>query len=743
MYPKKEYSIDFAGRKLIVEIGKFAQQATASCLVRYEGTSVLVTAVLGEKREGVDFFPLTVDYDEKMYAAGKIKGSRWVKKEGQPTDEAILTGRVIDRSIRPLFDENMRRDVQVVATVLEYDGENDPSFVALMGASIALSISKIPWDGPAAGFSIGRINGELVLNPTFSAQEKSDYEVFVTGTIHGIDMIEARCKENQESEVFEAIEFANKHIKKLIEFVIAIQKEIGAEKISTEEKTEEIISLEQMINQKLEDFFKEKDVKIIFDPDKNKTKENIKKLSDELNEILKVDNEVSKDARAFALRRLDETLTEKAREMILRDKIRPDRRKVDEIREISCEVGLFNRTHGTGLFQRGETQVLSIVTLGAPGEEQLLDGMEIGGKKRYMHHYNFPGFSVGEVSMKRGNSRREIGHGALAENALIPVLPDKEEFPYTIRVVSEVLGSNGSSSQASACGSTLALMDAGVPIKKPVAGIAMGLITSKDKKDYVILTDIQGVEDHSGDMDFKVAGTRDGITAIQLDIKLGGITLEQIRETLDKAKIARLQILDIMANTISEPRKELSQYAPRVISLTIDPEQIREVIGAGGKTINKIVETYGVQIDIDQSGIVFVTAIDQKSSDDAIEFIKNMLKKVQVGEIYDGKVTQILKDQRGGEIGAIVEILPGKDGMVHVSEIKHERVERVSDFLHEGDNVKVKVIDVDEERGRTSLSIKALIPNTNPERSYNDRNSFHRNDRNDKKGSFFGHKKRF
>lgn len=741
MYPKKEYTTEFAGRKLVVEIGKFAQQATASCLVRYDGTSVLATAVIGEQRDGIDFFPLTVDYDEKMYAAGKIKGSRWVKKEGSPTDEAILTGRVIDRSIRPLFDENIRRDVQIVTTVLEYDGENDPCFVALMAASIALSISKIPWAGPVAGFSLGKINGELVLNPTVTARNKSDFDIFVTGTPVGIDMIEARCQENVEVDVYNAIEFADKHIKKLMEFVSQIQKEIGVEKISAVDKTEDDIALEKMIDQKLEAFFKDKDVKTIFDPDKNKTKENIKKLTEELNEILKVDNEVSKEARVYGLRKLDEALTEKARNMILKDGIRPDRRAIDEIRQISCEVGLFNRTHGTGLFQRGETQVLSIVTLGAPGEEQLLDGMEVGGTKRYMHHYNFPGFSVGEISSKRGNSRREIGHGALAENALVPMIPSKEEFPYTIRVVSEVLGSNGSSSQASVCGSTLALMDAGVPIKKPVAGIAMGLITSNDKKDYVILTDIQGIEDHSGDMDFKVAGTCDGITAIQLDIKLGGISLQQIKETLDKAKIARVKILDIMAKTIKEPRKELSQYAPRVISMRIDPEQIREVIGAGGKTINKIVELFGVQIDIDQSGIVFITATDQKSSDSAVEYITNMLKKVQVGEEYEGKVTQIIKDQRGGEVGAIVEILPGKDGMVHVSEIRHERVEKVSDFLHEGDVVKVKVIDIDEERGRTSLSIKALIPNPNPERHYNersDRGGFRGNrpDHRDRRGGF-------
>ncbi len=712
----KKYSIDFAGRTLSVEIGKFAQQATSSCLVKYGSTAVLVTATLGEQRDGVDYFPLMVDYDEKLYAAGKIKGSKWVKREGQPTEDAILTGRVIDRSIRPLFDETFRKDVQVVTMVLEYDGENDPCFVALMGASIALSISPIKWDGPVAGFGVGKIGGELVLVPTTTAREKSNFDLFVTGTPYGIDMIEARCGEAQESEVFEAIEFASKHINKLISFVSDIQKEIGVEKIDDiGSLSQEDLDLRSMIDSKIEEFFKDKDVKDIYDADKGKTKENIKRLTTELNEILKSDNDVSKDARAFGMRRLDDMLTRKAREMILKDKMRPDRRGLDQIRDLSCEVGLFERTHGTGLFQRGETQVLSIVTLGAPGEEQSIDGMEVEEKKRYMHHYNFPGFSVGEVSAKRGVSRREIGHGALAENALLPVIPSREEFPYTIRVVSEVLGSNGSSSQASACGSTLALMDAGVPIKRPVAGIAMGLITSDDKKEYVILTDIQGVEDHSGDMDFKVAGTSVGITAIQLDIKLGGINLPQIKETLDKAKVARLQILEEMAKAISEPRKELSPFAPRVMTIKIDPDQIREVIGAGGKVINKISETFNVTIDLEQDGTVFITSVNQEGGEKAREFILNLTKKVEVGEIYEGIVTQIIKDQRGGEIGAIVEILPGKDGMVHVSQIRNERVERVSDFVKIGDIMKVKVMGIDVEKGRIELSAKALLPGYSPD----------------------------
>jgi polyribonucleotide nucleotidyltransferase len=706
----KDFKTEFAGRELIVEVGKYAPQTSGSCLVRYGGTSVLVTAVQGEEREGIDYFPLLVEYSEKLYAAGKIKGSRWIKREGRPTDEAVLTGRVIDRSIRPLFNDACRKDVQIVASVLEYDGENDPAFCSLLGASIALMTSSIEWAGPAIGFLVGKIGDELVLNPTNIARVKSDFEIFTVGTPAGIDMLEARCNESSEDDIMDAIEFADKHIKKMIKFVEDIQKEIGLPKISAEEQlTDEKKQQRELVDQKIEEFFKDKDVKNIFTADKVETEANIKALNKELNEVLKEDNEISKELRSFGMRRLDEKLTEKAREMILKNNQRPDGRKTDELRDISCEVGLFNRTHGTGLFKRGLTHVLSIVTLGSPGAEQLLDGMEIEGTKRYMHHYNFPGFSVGDVQPNRGASRRDIGHGTLAENALIPVLPSKEEFPYTIRVVSEVLSSNGSSSQASACGSTLALMNAGVPIKRPVAGIAMGLITGKTLDDYVVLTDIQGVEDHSGDMDFKVAGTEKGITAIQLDIKLRGISLKICKETLTKAKEARLKILETMNKTISEPNKELSEFAPRIMTMKIDPEDIRIIIGPGGKMINQMIADYDVEIDLEDDGTVFITSTNKEGAEKAKQHIEALTKKVLPGEIYEGKVTKIVTSQTGGEVGAIVEFLPGKDGMVHISEFKYERIDKVSDIVKVGDTLKVKVMEVDEEKGRIGLSVKALL----------------------------------
>ncbi|MCB9802955.1 polyribonucleotide nucleotidyltransferase [Candidatus Nomurabacteria bacterium] len=717
----QKFSTEIGGQHLEVEIGKLAKQAHGSCTVSYGETVVLATAVSASKpREGIDYFPLMVDYEERLYAAGKIKGSRFIKREGRATDEAVLTARLIDRSIRPLFNESERNDVQVVITVLSYDGINDPDFPSVIAASIALGISPIVWGGPLAGVSIGHIGEEWVINPSVEAKAKSDLELFVAGSAKEVIMIEAGAKQVPEKTMFEAIEFAGKHIAKLVGFVESVIKEAG------QAKRETVIDPEQnkekeLVKNKVNQFLETKDLSACFDPDKSKMKAAIVAIEDELNEILKEDSEVSKDMRAMGLSMIDAALELAFKKLVLEKKQRPDGRGFEEIRPLSAEVALLKRTHGSGLFTRGETQVLSIVTLGSPGDEQTLDGMEESGSKKYMHHYNFPGFSVGEVKPLRGPGRREIGHGALAEKALLAVLPENGDFPYTIRVVSEVLGSNGSSSQASICGSTLSLMDAGVPIKAPVAGIAMGLVLDdQDPNHYQLLTDIQGIEDHSGHMDFKVAGTKDGITAIQLDIKLGGISYQVVKETLEAAKVARLQILEVMAKAIAEPRKELSQYAPRIDTLHIDPDKIRDVIGTGGKVINEIIDKCNVAIDIEQDGTVMITSHDEEGAAKAKAWVENIVKEVLVGEIYDGKVIQIVKDKnRGTEIGAIVEILPGKDGMVHISEVDHTRINKVTDKINVGDMVKVKVVDIDKEKNRTSLSIKALLPR--PEGAFEER----------------------
>jgi len=708
----QQFKTEVAGKELVVEIGKLAKQAHGACTVTYGETVVLATAVTsGQAREGVDYFPLMVDYEEKMYAAGKIKGSRFIKREGRATDDAVLTARLIDRSIRPLFKESDRNDVQVVVTVLSYDGVNDPDFPSMVATSVALGISPIPWSGPLAGVQLGRINGEWVLNPSVEAKTKSDLDLFVSGSKDEVIMIEAGAKETNEADMFEGISFAGKHVKKVLEFIEEIVKKIGVSK-QVAELDSENEEIRGKVKAKVNSVLASHDLADCFNPDKSKMKAAIEAVTEKVNEALKEDNEVSKDMRAMGVAMIDEELTKAFKKLVLEDKKRPDNRKFDEIRELSAEVGLLPRTHGSGLFSRGETQVLSVVTLGSPGDEQTLDTMEESGTKKYMHHYNFPGYSVGEVKPLRGPGRREIGHGALAEKALIPVLPKDEDFPYTIRVVSEVLGSNGSSSQASVCGSTLSLMDAGVPISKPVAGIAMGLVLDDDDKNkYEILTDIQGIEDHAGHMDFKVAGTRDGITAIQLDIKLGGISYDIVEQALNKAKEARLKILDVMKQAISEPRADLSPYAPRITTMRIDPEKIRDVIGSGGKIINEIIDACGVSIDIEQDGLVMITSTDADGAKRAQEWIANIVKELEIGEVYEGKVVKIVTDKNNGsEIGAIVELLPGKDGMVHISQVAYERINKISDVINIGDMVKVKVMDVDKEKNRVSLSIKDLLP---------------------------------
>lgn len=720
---KKRFSAEIGGREMIIETGHLAGQANGAVTIQYGDTVLLATATMSQvQREGIDYFPLLVDYEERLYAAGKIKSSRFMKREGRASDDAILTSRLVDRSIRPLFDQTMRNDVQVVLTVLSWDQENDADVLGLIGASLALMISDIPWAGPIGAVRVGQINGEWVLNPTYEARDKSEIDVVLAASKDQHVMIEASGNEFDEATALAALEFAHKHIRKVIDLIEQVQKAVGKEKIKPDVTilSPEEQAAKEKLNAKVLAFSQGKLRNIWKMKNKTEREEAVTALTTELDEVLKKDNDVSKEQRTDGRHLFETYIDDEARKMVLEEGIRVDGRKLDEIRDLSADVSLIPRTHGSGLFQRGETQVMSLITLGSPGDEQIMDGMEITGKKRYMHHYNFPGFSVGEVAPLRGPGRREIGHGALAEKALVPVLPPKETFPYTIRVVSEVLSSNGSTSQASICGSTLALMDAGVPITAPVAGIAMGLMSDEATKTYKVLTDIQGIEDHAGDMDYKVAGTMKGITAIQLDIKLGGIPVSVSAEALAGAKKAREQILAVMAKAISAPRPELSKYAPRILILKIDPEKIRDVIGKGGETINEIIDQCGgadvTKIDIEQDGQVYITSTNAELAQKAVEWIQNLTKDLVVGEIYDGTVTQIVKDRmRGNEIGAIVEVLPGKDGMVHVSNISINHVATVSDVLKVGDKVKVKVMEVDKERGRVGLSMKALDPNYNAE----------------------------
>lgn len=695
------FTLPIGGRDLIITTGKLAQQSNGACTVQYGGTVVLATACLSKNiREGIDYFPLMVDFDEKLYAAGKIKGSRFIKREGRASDEAVLSGRIIDRSIRPLFPKEIKNDVQIITSVLSFDNENDADVLGLIAASIALSISDIPWQGPIAAVRVGRINNEWVLNPSYEARGKSDLELFVSTNQSKVVMIEGGAHEVKEEDIIAAIKFSQKHSLKIIKFIEDIAQQIGKPKIEVKaELTPEEIAQQEKIQLKVNQFITAERINTIFTyQTKEGLSQNIQQAKEELDALLKEDNEISKDERKKAVNLIDEFIEKKLRQQILDEEKRPDGRKLNEIRELSAEVSVLPRTHGSALFQRGETQVLSVVTLGAPSDEQILDTMEESGKKRYMHHYNFPPYSVGEVAPLRAPSRREIGHGALAEKALIPMIPDKENFPYTIRVVSEVLSSNGSSSQASICGSTLSLMDAGVPIKKPVAGIAMGLITDPDNPQrYKILTDIQGLEDHSGDMDFKIAGTRDGVTAIQMDTKIDGLTDEIIEQTFAQAKKARLQILDVMAQAISEPRKELSPYAPRIISFRINPEKIKAVIGPGGKMINKIIEETGVTIDIENDGLIMITSTSAENAQQAKEKIELITAEPEIGKIYDGEVTRLM------DFGAFIEILPGQEGLVHISEMAPFHVNKVGDVVKIGDHVQAKVKEIDDQ-GRINLT---------------------------------------
>lgn len=690
----REFIYDLSGRELKVTIGKVAEQANGSCLVQCGETVVLVNACASkEPREGVDFFPLSCDFEEKLYSVGKIPGG-FIKREGRPSEKSILTSRLIDRPLRPLFPEGYRNDVQVIATALSVEQDNQPDILAMIGSSIALTISDIPFNGPTGSVNVGYVDGEYVINPTIEQREKSRLNITVSGTKDAIMMVEAGADILSEEEVLNAILFAHEEIKSICNFIETIREEVG------KEKSEVIIKQrdEDLFNSIIE-FGKEQIISALRTPNKMEREENLDKITKEIFEKFLPDYEDKKGEINSAI---ESVIVDEVRRLIIEEGIRPDDRELDEVRKISCERGLLPRTHGSGLFTRGQTQVLTLTTLGAPGEVQVLDGVIDEDDKRYMHQYNFPPFSVGDVRPLRSPGRREIGHGALAERALVPVLPSEEEFPYTMRLVSEVLSSNGSSSQASICGSTLSLLDAGVPIKDSVAGIAMGLIKDEKTNKIAILTDIQGLEDHFGDMDFKVAGTKNGITALQMDIKIDGISREILATALEKAKRARLHILSIMNDCIATPSEEMSKYAPKIFTMQILPEKIREVIGPGGKVINKIIDETGVKIDTFDDGRIAITADSRENGERAKEMINEIVKEIEVGEIYSGVITTITN------FGAFVELIKGKEGLLHISNMTHERLNKVEDLFKVGDVVEVKVIEIDNQ-GKIKLSRKALL----------------------------------
>ena len=697
----KTFETELAGRKLVFETGKMAGLANGSVLVRYGDTCVIVNVTASkEPKEGVDFFPLSVDYEEKLYAVGKIPGS-FQKREGKPSDKAILTSRAIDRPLRPLFPKDFRNDVVVVATVLSVDQDNSPEIAAMIGASAALSISDIPFGGPTAAVNVGLVNGEIIINPTEKQRKESDLTLTVAGTEAKIAMIEAGANEVPDDTMLEAIKKGHEEIKKICKFIEKMKEEIGKPKFEYKSfaVNEDVY---KFVEENYHDEMKEK----VQEVDKEVRDNNISKLTDKIvNDYTeKFGEELAEEHQADLGEAIYKLEKKCVRDMIFYEHKRVDGRKLDEIRPLSCEVGLLPRVHGSALFTRGQTQVLSVATLGMVSEEQTLDGIDTEESKRYMHQYNFPSYSVGEARPSRGPGRREIGHGALAEKALVPVIPSEEEFPYAIRVVSEVLSSNGSTSQASICGSTLALMDAGVPIKRPVAGISTGLVTNpEDENDYVMLTDIQGLEDFFGDMDFKVGGTEKGITAIQVDIKVDGLSYEVIKEAFERTRIARKYILEeVMLPVIDKPRAEISKYAPRIVNTKIKVEKIKDVIGPGGKMINKIIDETGVKIDIEEDGQVFIYSSDQEKAQEALEMIEDIVRDVEVGGIYYGEVVRIMN------FGAFVDLgCNGKEGLLHISKISKERIKNIEDVLHVGDKVTVKVTDIDEQ-GRINLSMKDL-----------------------------------
>ncbi|OGF26161.1 polyribonucleotide nucleotidyltransferase [Candidatus Falkowbacteria bacterium RIFOXYB2_FULL_34_18] len=713
MEKEKIFSTNWLGRTLTFKTGKLALQASAAVIVQYGDTVVLATVVESKEEKDASWFPLMVDFEERLYAGGIIKGSQWIKREGRPTDEAILAGRMIDRSIRPLFDDSSRREVQVVVTILATDKENDHDIVALIGASAALSISGVKWNGPIAGIRIGRINGQLIYNPTINEKKESDLDLVVAGNTETIIQIEAGANEVKEEDMYQAIVSAKEKMAPVIDLINKLKKEVPTTKREEKEnilKTSEEKELEEKRKQGIEvakKWLKENVNKILFDKTfylKQERKAAVSEIKEQLKKYLvnqKINPTLIQD---IINKTIDEAVDSEITKELIENKRRVDGRGITDIRALSADINVLPRVHGSGLFSRGETQIMSVVTLAGPGLAQSLEGLGGSGEKRYMHHYNFASFSVGETGFMRGPGRREIGHGALAEKALAPVLPSKEDFPYTIRVVSETLGSNGSSSMGATCGSTLALMQAGVPIKKAVAGVAVGLASYNDMSAWQVITDIQDLEDGKGGMDFKITGTSDGITAIQLDTKTLGLNNEIIKEALKQGYEGRIKILEAIKTTIPEPNKELSPYAPRITSFYIDPEKIREVIGPGGKIINAIIGDSEITIDIEDDGLVMVCGADQEITKEAVKKIKDITRELQAGEKFKGKVVRLM------DFGAFIEILPGRDGMVHVSKMAPYRVGRPGDLLNIGDEVCVKIEEIDEQ-GRTNLSMVGIVEN--------------------------------
>ena len=688
----RSFEMEVGGRPLVIENGKMAKQANGAVLVRYGDTVVLVAVTASaEPREGVDFFPLTVDYEEKMYAVGKIPGG-FIKREGRPSNAAILCARLIDRPIRPLFPKGFRNDIQVIATVLSVEQDNPPDIAAMIGASCALSVSDIPFNGPIAGVRVGRVDGKFVINPTVEQREKSDLNLTIAGSYDAVMMVEAGANELPEDVILESILFGHKEIKRIVEFQRKIIDACGKKK-----REVRLFQTPPEMEQAIHDYAAARLDAAVRDSDKLRRDEHIAAVNaDTMEHFLEIYPGAAKEIAAV----LHDVEKDIVRRMITHEKIRPDGRGLDEVRPVSCEVGILPRTHGSGLFTRGQTQILTVTTLGSLGDAQVIDGLGVEKSKRYIHQYNFPGYSVGEARPARGPGRREIGHGALAERALLPVIPTEEEFPYMFRLVSEVLESNGSSSMGSVCGSTLSLMNAGVPIRRPVSGVAMGLV--KDGDQYTILTDIQGMEDALGDMDFKVAGTDQGITAIQMDIKIAGITREILASALEQAKRGRAFIMGKMMECISKPAPDLSPYAPRVTTMHINVDKIRNVIGPGGKMIKKIVDDTNTQIDIEEDGTILISAVNVEDAKKAVAIIEELVRDVEVGAVYKGKVTRIMA------FGAFVEVLPGKEGLCHISQLAKRRVEKVEDVVQIGDTLDVKVTEIDRQ-GRVNLSHKVLL----------------------------------